>query len=236
MKAQAIHKIEIFGETIEEVKEQLRETYQKYFGNGEQRSDAPQANVVPMSARVPEAAPVTSSEDFDSRGLPHDLRIHSSQKTVNGDGTWRNKRGIKDDELYAVEAELKAASLRPPSQAALLPPVPQLPSSVAQLVPQLPTGPMLPPMMPTPAPLPQAPAPIAGYTQGMIPAHNLETFKARLPETFTHLINEGKVTKEWLQSCLQTSGLTAVFEISNSPAALQWFFDTLVQYQLITKV
>lgn len=54
----------------------------------------------------PEGAP-----DVDSRGLPWDERIHASTKATNGDGSWRNKRGVDKDVLAAVEAELAGGAV-----------------------------------------------------------------------------------------------------------------------------
>lgn len=58
----------------------------------------------------PEGAP-----DVDSRGLPWDERIHASTKATNGDGSWRNKRGVDKALLEAVEAELAGGVSVPPS-------------------------------------------------------------------------------------------------------------------------
>lgn len=44
--------------------------------------------------------------EFDKRGMPWDERIHASSKSINADGTWRNKRGIDKETLEAVEKEL----------------------------------------------------------------------------------------------------------------------------------
>jgi len=43
----------------------------------------------------------------DSAGLPWDDRVHSSSKALNADGTWRKRRGVTDETVAAVEAELR---------------------------------------------------------------------------------------------------------------------------------
>ena len=53
-----------------------------------------------------EAALVEEVPEFDKRGMPWDERIHASSKSINADGTWRNKRGIDKETLEAVEKEL----------------------------------------------------------------------------------------------------------------------------------
>lgn len=42
----------------------------------------------------------------DKRGFKWDERIHSTGKTTNKDGTWRNARGVSDETLEMVELEL----------------------------------------------------------------------------------------------------------------------------------
>ena len=86
----------------------------------------PAANVAATAASG-QASPVP----LDKRGLPWDHRIHSSSKAVNADGTWRNKRGVAEDQLATVEAELRsvmaipaAAVPLPPGPSALPPPPP----------------------------------------------------------------------------------------------------------------
>lgn len=49
----------------------------------------------------------TNAPAVDAAGLPHDVRIHSDNKGLNKDGTWRKRRGAQDATVAAVEAELK---------------------------------------------------------------------------------------------------------------------------------
>lgn len=91
-------------------------------------------------ASVPAAAPlpgVPAVPSKDSRGLPWDDRIHSQNKTMNADGTWRRRSKIDDDTVARVEAELRGEPLPvvspalPPLPAApvVMPPVPPVPSA-----------------------------------------------------------------------------------------------------------
>jgi hypothetical protein len=57
------------------------------------------------------ANPVVTDKD----GLPHDVRIHSKDPTLTDKGFWRKKRGVTDDTVRTVEAELRRiAQLAPP--------------------------------------------------------------------------------------------------------------------------
>lgn len=44
--------------------------------------------------------------DFDSAGMPWDERIHASSRATVADGTWRKKRGVSDELVAEVEAEI----------------------------------------------------------------------------------------------------------------------------------
>lgn len=92
------------------------------------------------------AAVATTSEPpaFDSAGLPWDERIHSSKKTIKGDGTWIKRKGTPPTTIATVEAELRAK----------LPAAPLAgPAPIA--APAVPTAPTVPsvPVVPTAAPV-----------------------------------------------------------------------------------
>ncbi len=57
-------------------------------------------------------AETEETPEFDKRGMPWDERIHASSKSINADGTWRNKRGIDKDTLEAVEKELLPVNVK----------------------------------------------------------------------------------------------------------------------------
>lgn len=49
----------------------------------------------------------TNAPAVDSAGIPWDERIHSKNKGLNADGTWRKKRGVTANDVTNVENELK---------------------------------------------------------------------------------------------------------------------------------
>lgn len=51
-------------------------------------------------------APEASGGEIDTRNLPWDERLHSRGQTKNADGSWRIKRGLDDDYVKQIEAEL----------------------------------------------------------------------------------------------------------------------------------
>lgn len=65
---------------------------------------------LPVSESAP-SFPVPSPKKtdlaLDSEGIPWDERIHSAQKTILADGTWRRRRGTPDGVFRQVTAELR---------------------------------------------------------------------------------------------------------------------------------
>lgn len=72
--------------------------------------DAEAARVAALPAAV---APVEKSVELDSKGLPHDVRIHSGARQKNADGTWRTRRGVDPELLASVTASLKLVMAAP---------------------------------------------------------------------------------------------------------------------------
>jgi hypothetical protein len=99
------------------------------------------ASSAPAAVALPVAAPAP-----DKRGLPWDERIHSANRTMNADGTWRRRSKIGDDLVAQVEAELLG-----------LPPAPAVPSA-AELVAKMSAEPALVPVAPVVMPVPPAAA------------------------------------------------------------------------------
>lgn len=54
--------------------------------------------------------PAVAEAAVDNRGMRWDDRIHSKERTMNKDNTWRNKRGVDKALLIQVEAELLGAA------------------------------------------------------------------------------------------------------------------------------
>ena len=61
-------------------------------------------------------------EKEDTRGFKWDSRIHARTKTKNQDGTWRYQRGMAQDKIDRIEAEVRQVKATPP--AAFVPPAP----------------------------------------------------------------------------------------------------------------
>lgn len=59
--------------------------------------------------------------DLDKNGFPWDARIHSGNKEKTVKGVWRSRRGVTDETIAQVEAELRAVLGAPEAQVAQVP-------------------------------------------------------------------------------------------------------------------
>lgn len=111
----------------------------------------PGLSVVVPSAPPAPAAPAAIAE-LDKNGLPWDVRIHADTKSKNQDGTWRYRRGVKDEVIRPVEEELRRIMGAVPQETE---PV-EMSASGEMSVPVAPTAVPVPPAPPVPS-APEAP-------------------------------------------------------------------------------
>jgi len=143
--------------------------------------------------------------ELDSRGLPWDHRIHSSGKAKVAAGTWKQKRGVDDAVIAAVEAELRAAMAVPgPTAAAPVPPpagvpLPPAPATVPAGAVPIPPVPDIPAAAPTPP-----------VTAGPL------TFP-QLMQKVTGAISSGRLTQAQVTTCVQTTGLPSLALLASRP-------------------
>lgn len=104
---------------------------------------APMTGAVTPPAPPPPATMTNAAPEFDSKGLAYDARIHSGTKGQNKDGSWKQRRGVDDATITAVEAELRAAHGTPAAPAAPPPPAaaPAAPPPPAAVTPPAPPPP-----------------------------------------------------------------------------------------------
>lgn len=187
------------------------------FGMAEQLMAAEEARVAAAaSPELPAMPPPPPGVEVDVNGLPHDLRIHSAEKTKNKDGSWRVRRGTDKALVAAVEAELKSIMSAPAASAT----VPQPPSDAVQLDPAAAFGGNAPSPSPSPAmpgtEVPPPPSAETGLTAETAPPSSLTDF-ARVMRAVVEKQKAGVLSTEQMASIVQQFGLTAVKDLVNRP-------------------
>jgi hypothetical protein len=189
----------------------------------------------PSPAITPVTAPV-NDYGVDSRGLPWDERIHSVTQAKVKDGSWRYKRGVEENTIKTVEAELATKARETQGQTVVaspqipvvsnVPPIPSNPSVPAapsmnhlNVVPPIPAAPIAPPLPPPPPAVPSA--------------HSLKTFKDTLVPTLAKLVKDGKLTPEYIKQLCDHYKVEMLFQVNDDQ--FSEVFDGFVQYGLIVK-
>lgn len=177
----------------------------------------------------PTVAPVASPSsgvELDADGLPWDARIHSGpadKRPKNADGRWRRGRGVNDETVATVTAELRQIMGAPaptPTPAAAPTPAPE---------PALASPPPAPVVAaPTPAPAAPPPTPGAVVTESgpAVAATAVETF-ADLMKKVTRMQTAGLVTVETTSQIAASLGLTGLRDLMNRPDLVP-SFDALL--------
>lgn len=221
-------------------------------GASAEQAFAPVPSVSPAApspaATIPTPAPAPSPNpggvEVDASGLPWDGRIHSGpsdKRPQNADKTWRKKRGVTDEEVAAVEAELRAALGAPAAAPAPIVPVAPVAEVPAAPVPPPPVAAAPVPASPPPAPVATAPIPApaappptpepaatASGPAAAAPASSApaSTF-AELMRKITSLQAAGTLTVEGTAAISQALGIGGVRDLITRPDLVP-SFDALL--------
>lgn len=84
----------------------LKQDIQRVVGEVVSETVVPVPQPEPQDDEPTNATPPAT----DKNGLPWDERIHAGTKALNGDGTWKKRRGVDDATVAAVTAELTGAA------------------------------------------------------------------------------------------------------------------------------
>ncbi len=202
---------------------------------------------------VPPKQIVFDSPLTDAEGLAWDARIHSSNKKLTEKGVWTKRRGLDNETYYRIKGELRGQPIT--ATPTIVPPIPAAPQVpvIAYESPVFKVGQPLPPetqqilQQPVYAPTVVAQTPVAApvpeKTYENIPmplsnerkqAHDLASFKATLPQSLARLINEGKLTQEYITSLQNYFKIDAIWKVND--AQLSEMFEQFAASGLITKV
>ncbi len=180
------------------------------FGGQQVPSPAPATPVPPVPPATLNAAAAAGYGPFDKDGLPWDARIHSETKSMNKDGSWRQRRNMPEGYKETIEAELKAALAAAPAGVASSPAGTAAPVAA----PIAPPAPPAPPVAP-PAPIP--PAPPVAPPQAPAGGESFAEFVTRTAPLFT-ADPEGATAK--MGQALNSAGLTALGQLAARPDLL----------------
>ena len=204
-------------------------------------------------APVPTVSNAAAAGKVDVRGIPHDVRIHSAEGSVNKDGSWRYRRAIDKALIAQVEAELKGT-------VAPVAPV-TLPSAPAPLAPPLPAQTFEAPVPTFTAPPPfqqpvAVPAPVAAPVQPVYespiaaqiptlptgkPMHSLATFKNNLPDVLAQFIAEKKIDQAYIDSLVvhfakSNPQIKSIWNVLGNEKQCMELFDVFVKSGFITRI
>lgn len=201
---------------------------------------APNGNVIkpmntvsfPIQPEVTEAPKPGPNSLVDARGLPWDLRIHSGNREMTSDGKWRKRRGVDDETVAAVEAELRGkATINPVAPAPAAPlqvPTTEVRAKLPEEANVLASASIPPAIAPTfAAPMQQPVLPPNTFTY--------EMFKGNLIKVLNDLIAEKKIDAAWIE---QTKGQFAgkdVVQWHENEMSCQSLFEAFVSWGFINK-
>lgn len=89
----------------------------------------------PQDANAVFPAPTADTAQLDKAGLPYDKRIHSNPPSIIGTGLWRKKKGVGNDLVESVTAELRQTYPKPTADAGTAAPQSSAPSTSAAPAP-----------------------------------------------------------------------------------------------------
>lgn len=189
------------------------------------------------------AVPVNSDSlapAYDSRGCPWDERVHSSTKAVTKDGHWRARRGVDQNALARIEAELmsnqtyKPSTYPAPPAPVQLPPL-QVEAPATAPLTIAPTIPFNPPPVAVAPPV-QISEPIAIPQTPQKPAHTIESFRATFIPTMAALVANKEIDQAYVDQLKAFFQVKEIWDVAKDDVKSQQLFDALVQGGKITKV
>lgn len=199
-------------------------------------------NTAPMASA---AAPMSDADDdddgtpsdaaTDNTGLPWDERIHSGSKALTAKGVWKKRKGVSDDVVRSVEAELRAPSASALPQPVAIPtmgmPAAAAPQPMAQPMgmpvaaqPQPMAQPMPAAAQPMPA-VPQVAEPVAAPAGPTFPEF-MQTLGTQM-QGETPVISQANVA--WVAEQI---GVGTIGDLGAQPEKIQQAVDLFRQYNM----
>ena len=179
--------------------------------------------------------------EVDANGTPWDARIHARTKSQAANGAWRKKRGVPDEVIAAVEAEIMAptitidggqtwSTLAPaPAPVAEVAPVTPAPAPVAEVASVAPApAPVaeVAPVAPAPAPVAEvapvapAPAPVAEVAPVAPAPAPVDTVAITTMAQLVERIKAEKLDPATVVAACQTVGVVSLPTLGAQPGLI----------------
>ena len=158
----------------------------------------------------------------DSNGFIWEANIHASNKTLNKNGTWRYKRGVDEETIKKYEQSnvnpppVNPPPVNPPLVGSVHPPRQVVEAVIVKPVEQTYENITIPP--------------------GVRSAHSLITFKNNLTSILAQLINENKITQEYIAQLQEYFEVKHIWSITDTESQAIELFDLFVNHGFLTKV
>lgn len=169
---------------------------------------------VPVDKYLADKAAKESGGELDAAGTPYNPAIHTSTRTKTTKGLWKNRPGGG-----AIKAETPSTVVNHGEQ------VPQVKHVMDDGQPEI----------QKPATVQQVVAhedsqPAIGRAPSM---HNYESFKTNLMTIVVRLINENKITRDYMKDLNTYFQVANLWDVKNDDAKCQQLFKLFLEYQFI---
>lgn len=200
---------------------------------------------------LPTPPVISPQAENDSRGFKWDVRIHSTAKSFNKDGTWRVKRGVDEALVQQIEAELSGKQSiagipfvpPPPPQAVMPVDLPKFDLNIKVTPQGQPTAnPWETSVQPAAVPAQAQPVAVTPAYENIPaptttrPAHGFATFKANLTLLLAQLINEKKIDQAYIKSLCDYFQIKDIWNVLGNERQLIELYNMFGEVGFITKM
>lgn len=161
---------------------------------------------VPLDKYLADKAAKESGAELDTKGVAWDPAIHTSTKARKNDGSWKLRPGGAAPKAVETPAETPQAQWQPATTEA------SKPATVQEVVTHEEAGPAI------------------GRAPSM---HNYDSFKSNLMTIVVRLINENKITRDYMKDLNAYFQVSNLWDVKNDNVKCKQLFDLFVQYQFI---
>lgn len=173
--------------------------------------DAPLVTPDPALVEKVEETLKSTTIEVDVDGTPWDARIHTLKKSIDKNGRWKLARGVDPILVRKVLAEIEEKSVT----TEIIPEVPATIQEPVKVEPPPPAFELKPP---------------SKY------AHTLDSFRSNLVVTMATLVNDKKITQEYVKTLNDYFGVKEIWEIFEAPEKVKELYENFCEVGLIERI